>query len=283
MKNVLKGIAIGIANVIPGVSGGTIAVLLGIYEWLLDGFGRLFSHPLQAIRTLFPVLLGIGIGVLLSLFTIDYLLEVAPIPTTVFFVGLILGGFGPISKQLPKKPWPWYHWNIVALPLLVVVGLPLLTLISDSPSVAPSMNVWVLFFIGVIAAATMVVPGVSGSMVLLILGYYQPVIDLISTFIRSVLSFDVNGIFSTFVPLLGFAIGIIFGLVSISKLLSWLLAKYHGLTFLGIYGLLLGSPLAILLQLDFSQPNPWMIGAALMTLILGIIASHKLSLIDEKK
>lgn len=281
MKNIFKGIAIGIANVIPGVSGGTIAVLLGIYEWLLDGFGQLLSHPVRALKTLFPILLGIGLGVLISLFTIDYFLEVAPMPTTVFFVGLILGGFRPITKELPAKPWPFHYWGIVAVPILVVVGLPVLSLLSSGTPVVPSLNIWVLFFMGIIAAATMVIPGVSGSMVLLILGYYQPVIDLIASFLQALLSLNFQSLFATGIPLVGFAIGIVFGLVGISKLLAFLLKKFHGLTFLAIYGLLLGSPIAIILQLDLTQPHPWMIAASVVTLILGIYSAGKLSLIEK--
>ena len=281
ISKILKGIAIGIANVIPGVSGGTIALLLGVYEDLIGGFGDLFTHPISAIKRLWSLLLGVGLGILLSLFTIDYLLAVAPIPTTVFFVGLILGGLGPINTELPKKPWGMIERLIVLLSIAIVVALPLIVIGTGGAPSATSLNPFILFLMGVIGAATMVVPGVSGSMVLLILGYYQPIIGLISSFIASVLALDISLVLSLFIPLLGFALGIAVGLVGISKLLTFLLKKQRDLTFLIIYGLLLGSPLAILIQVDFSTSTPWMIASAVVTLLLGIAAASYLSKIEK--
>lgn len=280
IKLIAKGMAIGIANVIPGVSGGTIAILLGVYDQLLLGFSDLATHPIKAITRIWPLLLGVALGILVSLFSIDYLLEVAPIPTTVFFVGLILGGFGPIHSQLPKKPWHLLESVLIGIPMIVVIALPLLA-IGSGENLATNMHPLILLLMGVVGAATMVVPGVSGSMVLLILGYYQPVISLISSFIAALLALNFNALIPMLLPLIGFGVGILIGLIGISKLLTYLLDKQRSLTFLVIYGLLLGSPIAILIQLDFSTSNTWMIGSAVITLLLGIFASGKLSSIKD--
>ena len=187
----IKGALIGIANVIPGVSGGTMAVSLGIYNKLISAITHLFKDFKKSVATLFPIILGCAIGIVCFTYAIKYLLGNQPLPTCMAFLGLILGGVPVLVQEMKKgiRKSPSRHltvFNVLAFIILFAFAilLPLLQGNEDTLkvfSVTPG-TIILLFFLGVIASATMVIPGVSGSMILMILGYYYSIINSITGF-----------------------------------------------------------------------------------------------------
>ena len=191
--DILKGIMIGIANIIPGVSGGTMAVSLGIYDKLIGSVSNLLKDWRSSVRTLLPLLIGCGIGIVGFTYAIEYLLSHHTFVTCMAFVGLILGGlpvlFQALRKELRTQKKSIGISGAVAFILFFAICafLPMLKNNQDvltSFAVTP-MTMILLFLVGVIASATMVIPGVSGSMVMMILGYYYAVINTIKGFLDS--------------------------------------------------------------------------------------------------
>lgn len=229
----LKGMAMGAADVVPGVSGGTIAFISGIYEDLLDSIRSINIHALRLLKndgvTAFwraingNFLLVLFSGILLSIASfaslVSHLLENQPILVWSFFFGLIVASIVYIFRQLPHLRWQ--EWIFLWLGTLIALGISLASPVQGSTD-------WlVVFLAGTIAICAMILPGVSGSFILLLLGMYPIMIDAISGFHWQVL--------------LIFILGCMTGLMTFSRLLSWLLRHYHSVTIALLTGFLLGS------------------------------------------
>lgn len=230
---VLKGVGMGAADVIPGVSGGTIAFITGIYEELI---GSIRSFDLTALRKLlrldlkgfwkhinggflFSVLAGIGISIFSLAKVMKYLLETHPIFVWSFFFGLIIASAWLVAREVKK----WGVGTIVAL-IAGTAAAYMITVIS--PASTPDAW-WFIMLSGAIAVCAMILPGISGAFILLLMGKYAYIIGAVSTFNIPVL--------------LLFVVGAVVGIISFSHLLSWLLAKHHGMTVALLTGFMVGS------------------------------------------
>ncbi len=278
IKNILKGVVMGIANIIPGVSGGTMAVSMGIYDKMIHSVTHLFKDFKKSIAFLLPIFIGAGIGVVGLSFAIEKMFEVIPLETNFLFIGLIVGGLPMITKRVKgNKIKPGYLLSMVLF-FALVVGLAAFgnregTDVVLEPSVSATVQ---LFFVGIIASATMIVPGVSGSMVLLLIGFYNPIVEEINTFIRALVSFDMDLILrgiGLFAPL---GVGIIVGIIVISKVIEVLLDKFPVYVFYAIIGLIIASPVAILLLSEMGEITALHIGLSVVTLGLGSLGAYKL-------
>ncbi|WP_152388990.1 polyprenyl-phosphate transporter [Azotobacter salinestris] len=228
----LKGAAMGAADVVPGVSGGTVAFITGIYDELLHSIGRLpDALPLllrgrvaeawqRANATFLLILLS---GILGSVFSlarlITWLLEHQPIPLWSFFFGLILVSSWLVGREISR--WSWPSW------LSLVVGASLAWWITVSAPMQWGHDPLSLFFAGAIAICAMILPGISGSFLLVLMGLYGFVLDAVKGFDLSVL--------------LVFAAGCACGLLSFARLLSWMLDNIRNLTLTFLTGLMIGS------------------------------------------
>lgn len=258
MKNILdivRGIVIGIANVIPGVSGGTMAVSMGIYDKLIGAVNGLTKNFVRSVRILAPLLVGMAIGVVGFSYLVEYLLAQHTLATCLTFVGLILGGlpvlWPSLKKSIAKKPGgkAGAPEVLAFLVLLAVgVGMPLLQGGGDGvQTLTPGVGMALLLLIlGVIASVTMVIPGVSGSMVLMILGYYYGVINAVTGTISALKALDFAGVFNGMLLLVPFGIGVLLGILLIAKLIDWLFDRFPSQTYSAIIGLVVSSPFAIL-------------------------------------
>lgn len=249
IKNVLKGIVIGLANVIPGVSGGTMMVSMGIYDKLIHCITHLFSELKKSIQFLLPIFIGIGIAVIVVPFGIEFLFAQYPFQTNLLFIGLIIGGLPAVWKKVKGNSVKVGHIIACLAFFALVAGL---ALVGEKEGNAADLlfslvSVIKLFGIGMITSATMVIPGVSGSMVLLLLGYYHPVLETITNFIKAVLSFDMNGILEGIGVLLPFGIGVVAGMFVIAKIIEIIFEKFPLYAYWAIIGLIVSSPVAILL------------------------------------
>jgi len=222
----LKGLLMGAADIIPGVSGGTIAFITGIYDRLINGLKNAGTHlrkfQLQKIDWQFfiPLVLGIGISFIAGSGIIPELMDTYPGEVYSFFVGLILASAWFVYRQIKAHD----ATSIIAGVLAFIFGA-LIALVPKAPSV--QLNPLWFLGLGMIAICAMLLPGISGSYILLILGQYEYMLQSIHE--RNLI---VVGLF---------AIGAIAGLLIFSRVLAWLLKKYHGATFTGLVGLMLGA------------------------------------------
>lgn len=230
----LKGIAMGAADVVPGVSGGTIAFISGIYEELLSSINAVNLGAVKILKKngfkamwmsvngnfLLSLLLGIGISVLSLAKLIKWLLENEPILLWSFFFGLVVASVFFVGKQIK-------NWTVTKA-LMLIIGTALAFYITILPPVANQItSSWFLFFAGALAICAMILPGISGSFILLLLGAYRPVIDALD-------QRDIKIIFL-------FGCGAIVGLLTFSRILKWLFDKYKEMTLAVLTGFIAGS------------------------------------------
>ncbi len=278
IKSILKGMVIGIANIVPGVSGGTMMVAMGIYDKLIHCITHLFSEFKKSILFLLPIAIGMGIAIIGSSFGIEYLFANFPIQTNLLFIGLIVGGLPAIWKNVKGNSIKIGHIIAFLAFFALVVGMALM---GETEGNAADLsfsifNVIKLFGIGVIASATMVIPGVSGSMVLLLLGYYNPIINAISDFFRALVAFDINGILQGFGVLVPFGIGVVVGIFAIAKLIEIIFAKFPLYAYWAIIGLIVASPIAIIAMGTFPAITVLSIVTGILAFALGFVVAFKL-------
>lgn len=280
IKLILKGAVIGIANVIPGVSGGTMAVVMGIYDKLIHAITHLKSEFKQALKLLVPIVIGAGAGIIILSELLARALENFPVQTNFMFIGLIVGGLPIIVNKLKATGKKVTGGNIVILVLffLLVAGFALLGE-GEASGTAISLNaveIIKLFFVGIIASATMVIPGVSGSMVLMLLGYYYLILDSISQFIHALLGFDVPVLLEKTGILLPFGIGILVGIGVIAKLIENVFERFPNYAYCAIIGLIVASPFAIIFMSDIRNYNAVAVLTGLVTFAVGFVIARKL-------
>ena len=230
----LKGMAMGAADVVPGVSGGTIAFISGIYEELLNSissfnlslFSVLKNEGFKKVwkmvngRFLLALFIGICISVLSLAKLIENLLENHPILIWSFFFGLVLASIIYIAKQIKI-------WNIKSY-LYLIFGLIFAYYITTlNPVISQNSSPWFLFLAGIIAICAMILPGISGSFILVLLGAYKPVLNAINT--------------KDFFNIIVFMVGAVLGLLTFSRVLKWLFSKYKNYTLAILIGFITGS------------------------------------------
>jgi putative membrane protein len=228
-----KGIAMGAADVVPGVSGGTIAFISGIYEELIDALNNINFSLFKILKKegfkaawtqlngnfLLALFTGIGISVLSLAKALKWILEYHPILIWSFFFGLVLASILFVGKQIKT-------WNIPVV-LGLIIGAVVAYYITTIPSIDASDSSWFLFLSGALAICAMILPGISGSFILVLLGSYKVILEAIS-------GFNIKTIITV-------GLGAIIGLLSFSRLLKWLFKNYHNLTLAILTGFIIGS------------------------------------------
>lgn len=278
IKNIIKGAIIGIANIIPGVSGGTMAVSMGIYDKLIHCITHLFSEFKKNLQFLIPIFIGACIGLVGLSFVIEYLFDVAPLETNLLFIGLIIGGLPAMWKRVKGNSIKVPHMVACALFFVLVVGLAAVGSGNGADVVIePGIGMAAaLFAVGIIAAATMIIPGVSGSMILLILGFYNPIVSEINTFIRALLAFDMAALWRGVLIFVPFGLGVVAGIFGIAKIIEIVFAKYPLIAYWAIIGLIVASPFAILLMSSFGTVSVMNVVVGIVALAAGTFTAYKL-------
>jgi putative membrane protein len=229
----LKGMAMGAADIVPGVSGGSIALIAGIYQELLNSINSFtvenlklltrfeFKAFFRAVNGAF--LLSLLLGILTSIFAlsnvITFLMKNHPIPLWSFFTGLIL-----VSAFLILRDIKRWHLGVV---IAIILGAAIAWWVTNLPPTTTPNAMWFTFVSGAIAICAMILPGISGSFILLIMGQYEPILQAVQ---------DRN-----FVKLIVFAVGCAVGILSFSRVVSWLLKRYYSVTIGLLSGFMLGS------------------------------------------
>ena len=230
------GIAIGIAFIIPGFSGGSVAAILGVYEKLINAIANIFKEFKKSVITLLPIGLGLIVGALALMFPLGYFLEHFPLPTVSLFVGLAIGGIPSLSKNVKGKPTAN---NVIALsvPLTLALLLSFIPVGADVNLIGISFGGYLLLFlVGIIGSCALVVPGISGSMLLLILGYYNPIVNLITDHL-----FRLKDLTECILVLGSCGLGIVAGFFLISVFMKKMLTSYPRGTHFAIIGFIVGS------------------------------------------
>ncbi|WP_062107156.1 DUF368 domain-containing protein [Bacillus niameyensis] len=266
-KNLLRGFIMGTTDLIPGVSGGTVAFVLGIYDRLLASISGFFSRDWKKhIGFLFPLALGMGVALVLLSKGIDYLLEYHEKPTQFFFMGLVIGVLPFIMKQADvKRNFSARHYIALIIIAILLASLGFLQTNENADPIT-TLNIATiigLFFSGWLASMAMLLPGISGSFVLLLLGVYSTAINALSTMNIPVI--------------LTIGAGVIVGFVVSSKAIQYLLSHFQHLTYALIIGLIIGSIFVIYPGI----PSGRGIILSLITFLIGLILSYSISLIKK--
>src|SRR3989339_594731 len=174
MKQIIKSIKgsfVGMGSILPGISGSMIAAILKIYQELITALNDFTKHPLKALKSVWEYIVGVIIGLGFGFLFIKIFLDALPIPFTLLFIGFILGAIPGIIKELKSERYRFSHFLVMILMMLMMIGF---LFIQEGSS---STNSWiyyvVIFFIGVIFAAALITPGLSGATMLLALGFFQ--------------------------------------------------------------------------------------------------------------
>ena len=278
IKSFFKGVVIGIANIVPGVSGGTMMVSMGIYDKLIHSITHLFSEFKKSVLFLLPIAVGMVAAIAASSFGLTYLFENLPIQTNLLFVGLILGGLPAIWKNVKGNSVKAGHVLACVLFFVLVVGMAAM---GESEGASADLsfslgNVAVLLMVGVITSATMVIPGVSGSMVLMLMGFYYPVLNAIKDFFKDLAALNIDGILRGCGILIPFGIGVVVGIFGIAKLVEIIFEKFPLYAYWAIIGLIVSSPIAILLMGTFPAVTVLSAVTGVIALGVGIVIAMKL-------
>ncbi len=281
--DMIKGFVMGVAVIIPGFSGGTIAVVLGIYNGFIDAIAGLFRHFKKNFFYLLPFVLGILIGVVALIVPIRLGFEYIPLPLICLFVGLMLGGMPPIIRDAGGRPG---IGHIVALILACAfaVGICFIPAIgTGGMDDAPFPVYLALAGVGALAAAGCIVPGISGSMIAMIFGFYDDVIKAGTDLIAF------NGFWHNALILLAFGIGIIIGFFTIAFIMRALLRKFPKGTYYAIMGFIVGSVFSIYYKqaqtmlINPELPIPLQVVLAITLFAIGFAATFTFCMFTMKK
>lgn len=276
--DILRGTVIGVANVIPGVSGGTMMVSMGVYDDLIESINGLFKHFKKSITTLLPYVIGMLLGIVAFAKLIEILFEHAPIPTALLFVGLIFGGIPMMFKRVKKSKIDVISILLFLLFFGLVIGLEIMGQhINVEKSLELSFaGIIVSLVLGLIASATMIIPGVSGSMVMMILGYYNSVIATINDLVHSLVHMEIAGILKGVGILLPFGIGVLVGIFGVAKAVKWLLDHHESKTYSAILGLVVASPYPVYVNAHIESLPVLMVVIGVVCFALGFFGAYKL-------
>ena len=299
--NLVKGFIIGIAFVIPGVSGGTLAVYLGVYQKLIDSIGNIIKDFKNSFKFLLPIFLGIGISIVLIAKLVEILLNWNSFIVLFFFIGLIAGGVRFIYEKakVDKFSISILLSGLLAFALLVsIVWLEKSSTGSVITSFDFSFGTYLLIFgLGIVTSITMIVPGISGSAVLLVLGYYTAIVSNVVGNITDLQAFSYN--IQVLIP---FAFGALVGVIVFSKIIGFFLEKYPKQTYFAILGFIVSSILGIFLEIKdhntqetfsdqtsifddilvFIGDNIWTVVGGLIALLAGFIVSKYMTKFEGK-
>ena len=269
---ILKGFVFGLANIIPGVSGGTIAVVLGIYERMIDILSNLKVKFKENIKFIIFLFIGMIISIGLCSNIISYCLNKFPFATVLFFLGLIMGGIKPIFKKIKGKI------NFKGIMIFLVAFISILAVMyvipkSDSKSlgVLNLSHIIILFIMGLMGAMSITLPGISSSVILMLIGYYEPVINAVGQLAK------LENTMHNLLILLIFVGGTIIGVLTISKLVKKILIKYEVYAYIGIIGFIFASSISLFITVLTGPHGTYQLIIGIILLIIGFYLSKILS------
>ena len=238
LLNFVIGIAIGSGAILPGISSGVLCVIFGIYEKLIDSILNFFKSPKKNLKLLLPILIGIFIGVFVFSNMLNYLLTNFPIQIKSIFIGLILGSVPSLIKEINKNSKFKLHYLFYTL-IAFIIGISSVFLESNISNNIVNENINYLYFLlsGFLMSIGVIIPGISSTVILMLMGVYSSYISSISSLYFPIL-----------IPL---GIGLLLGSIIFMKITNFLLKKYYTHTFYTIIGFTLGSIFVLFPNIQF--------------------------------
>ena len=280
LKPFFGGVAVGIANIIPGVSGGTMLVIFNLFEKLTNSVSDIFKKKTdtrkESIIFLLKVLIGTALGIIVFAKVLGFTLEHIEAETIFWFMGLILFSVPIVIKnEMQNEKFNLFFFIIGFLIIAILEYLNLKGVTNSVNEENGLISYLILIGLGIIGGLSMIFPGISGSMVLLVLGKYE----MIRSYIDQITTLDIN----IFIKLGVFGIGAILGIVLSSKLLSNLLSKHKGKTVSLILGFIIASALILPLNLETSiKLTTEKVCGLIVSFVLGGIVIYYLDKIEKK-
>lgn len=243
LHHLISGFLIGLGNVVPGVSGGTIALITGIYEDLVECIANIRKHFGKSMKMLIPLFLGVGIAFLSMSYVVTYCLEHFLFPTIMLFFGAVVGGLPMLFKKVNGTKFK----PVMLIPCIVAFALVMGTsFLQEGGNIdLSSLNIGIiiaLFIMGAVAAGAMVVPGISGSALLMTFGFYNPIMNEV----KNLTSGDDK--LHSLLIICVVAVGILCGVFGIAKFIGKMLKDYEVMTYWAIIGFVIASALVIVIQ-----------------------------------
>ncbi len=268
----VKGMILGAAMIIPGLSGGTLAISMGLYEKII----KTVSHFFEDFKKNFKFALNLGLGAVVSIgiciLILDYIFEHFPVPAILLFIGLIIGSVPSLLEEANfKSTIKFSNLIFILLGAFIIIGLSLLKINDNMAELGAFsfLQSTKLFGVGIVAAGTIVVPGISGSLILMVMGYYQPLLTVISEVMK------LQNLTENILILLPFGVGIIVGGIAIVKIIEYLFKKHKTKTYYSIIGFLIASIVEVFLGLFKYQASVIQVIMGIVLLIIGIYLSLK--------
>lgn len=263
---ILKGIIIGIGKIIPGVSGSMLAITLGIYQKLIDSINNIFKYPKENFKFLFKIAIGVIISIVFFSKIIITSLNKYYLITMFFFIGLIIGGFDDINKNIDKNS---KYIAIISFILVMIFGL---INIDNEVSIQNNfINSIYFIFIGFVDAITTVIPGISGTATLMMLGGYSTLIKTFSNI------FDLYYIKDNLIVLIPFIIGFIFGIIITAKIVEYLFKNHKSKTYSSILGFSIATIALMFIKSFKTFYTIKDLIVAIIMLLIGIVLTKKIN------
>lgn len=281
----LKGVLVGIGAILPGLSGGMLAASMHIYTDLIEALNDFSRKPFAAAKRIWHYLIGIVLGVLIGFLFIALLYQYIPIPTTFVFLGIILSTLPEYYQKIEIKTLKLKHYLVMIITILVIVG----TLFLKVSQANLENSIPIMIVVGILLALSLIIPGLSGTMILMALGFYKPLVEMFKSLMDALIAIDFNKIFShlPFVIILGIS-GLI-SMILLAKFVTHLVKNHERLFDCTIFSIILVSPVSILysLYLDdksiFKHTSPWIYAVSILLLVLSFIVTYKLSLRKDEQ
>lgn len=271
-KLVAKGFIIGLGKIIPGVSGAMLAITMGIYEQGLKAISNLFKD----FKSHFKFLLFLGIGILLAIVigskVVVFCLDKYYLPTMLLFIGMIAGGIKPLFKEVANQKIELKNIITSCLVVGLLIILSLLDFGQDKATFTKSLSSFCTFFIGgILDASATVIPGISGTALLMILGYYNVIMKSFSDI------FNFSNLANNMFVLIPFGLGTVLGIFTIAKIMNYLFAHYKVNTYYAIIGFAFASVIMLFIQTFNRTYKILEIIVAVLLFVFGYFIAQKLN------
>lgn len=271
IKLILKGFIIGLGKIIPGVSGAMLAITLGVYETGLKAISNIFKE----FKKYFKFLALLGIGIILSIIlgskAVIYCLNNFYLPTMFLFIGLILGGIKPLFKEVQNKKVKPQYIIIFCVVVTLILVLSFMNVSQDKTNFDKNIYYFIIFLIGgVLEAAASVIPGISATALLMILGYYNVIMTALSNIL------NLSQLSHNMFVLIPYGLGFAIGAIVIAKIMDYFFSKYKVATYYAIIAFAITSVFTLFIQTFNNIYSIITIIISIIMLALGFIISKKL-------
>ncbi len=287
LLKIIKGSFVGMGSILPGISGSMVATILGIYQHLITALNRLTKHPIKAVLSVWEYIVGVLIGFGIGFVVIEYLYEQIPLPLSFLFIGLVVGAIPSIIKSLKSIKTSWHHLLTMVILMIIMISFLFISETTQSPDAF--IYYVVVFIIGFLYSTALIIPGLSGSTLLMALGFFQILLALGNDAIDAVFTLNFTELVRQLPLILVLLAGIITGLIVMGKVMYHVLEKYRTHFFYGVLGIIIVSPFNMLFTLQENTSDnvfqaSWVIwGVTVISLVIGFILTYYITQKDRSK